>query len=140
MHGVGWQTLERVLAHAGFSKPTVVTAQIEPDAAFPTVAFPNPEEPGALALAYETAHAVNAELIIANDPDADRLAVAIPDPSATEGYRRLTGNEVGALLGWRAAEQVTTGGSRQAPDATLACSLVSSPALAAVAAKKVRTV
>lgn len=130
MHGVGWETARRVYETAGFPSPTTVDAQIRPDAAFPTVAFPNPEEPGAMDLAFETARANGAELIIANDPDADRLAIAIPD-SSPEGYRRLTGNEVGALLGWRAAELAAfrgvTGGA-------LSCSIVSSPALGAVAA------
>ena len=135
MHGVGWDTTRRVLVKAGFDLPTLVDAQIAPDAAFPTVAFPNPEEPGAMDLAYETAREVSAELIIANDPDADRLAVAIPDLSSASGYRRLSGNEVGAILGWRAA---ALAGSD--PDAViteeagaLACSIVSSPALHAVA-------
>ncbi|MDJ1112907.1 phospho-sugar mutase [Microbacterium dauci] len=123
MHGVGHETLQRILETAGYPLPTVVAAQIEPDGAFPTVAFPNPEEPGAMDLAYETASASGAEFILANDPDADRLAVAIPD--AAGGWRRLTGNEVGLLLGWRAA--------RTAHGGTLACSLVSSPGLQAVA-------
>ncbi len=123
MHGVGWETSRRVFAAAGFGEPTVVAEQSEPDPAFPTVSFPNPEEPGALDLSFATATRVGAELIIANDPDADRLAVAIPD---ADGWRRLTGNEVGALLGWRAAEAAGGRG-------TLACSLVSSTALAEVA-------
>src|SRR5690606_16264129 len=96
----------------------------DPD--FPTVAFPNPEEPGAMDLAFETARASGADLVIANDPDADRVAVGVPDPAAEGGWRRLTGNEVGWLLGWRAA--------RMHPTGTLAASLVSSPALGAVAA------
>ncbi|MEA9984453.1 MULTISPECIES: phospho-sugar mutase [Subtercola] len=142
MHGVGWQTFSRVLGAAGFIEPDLVLAQIEPDARFPTVAFPNPEEPGALDLAYETAQSSGAHLIIANDPDADRLAIAVPDKSTDSGYRRLTGNEVGALLGWRAAEKhaaasaaaTETVGSAATEPATLACSVVSSPALSAVAA------
>lgn len=124
MHGVGWETAHRVLSAAGFDEPAVVVEQIEPDAAFPTVAFPNPEEAGALDLAFSTARSGRAQLIVANDPDADRFAAAVPDASAPEGFRRLTGNEVGALLGWRAAEQARregrTGGA-------LACSIVSSP-------------
>jgi len=127
MHGVGWEVAQRVFAAAGFAEPTVVAAQIVPDAAFPTVDFPNPEEPGALDLAFATATEVGADLVIANDPDADRLAIAVPD--ADGGWRRLSGNDVGSLLGWRAAErlaQTDTGG-------TLASSLVSSPALAAIA-------
>ena len=131
MHGVGWETASRVFAAAGFEQPIVVSEQIEPDAAFPTVSFPNPEEPGALDLSFATARSAGAELIIANDPDADRLAVAIPDATAPEGYRRLSGNEVGALLGWRAAELAVSRGAT--PVGTLACSIVSSPALGAVA-------
>ncbi|MCU1478518.1 MAG: phosphomannomutase [Subtercola sp.] len=136
MHGVGWQTFSRVLGAAGFIEPDVVTAQLQPDARFPTVSFPNPEEPGALDLAYETARSVGAQLIIANDPDADRLAIAIPDPASDVGYRRLTGNQVGALLGWRAAEAASRDAatSTGAAPPTLACSVVSSPALAVVAA------
>ncbi|MDF2665315.1 MAG: cpsG [Microbacterium sp.] len=127
MHGVGWETVSRVLTEAGYPAPVVVEAQIHPDGRFPTVAFPNPEEPGAMDLAFETARAADAELIIANDPDADRLAVAIPDAETEGGWRRLSGNEIGLLLGWRAARAAAgTGG-------TLACSLVSSPGLQAVA-------
>ncbi len=152
MHGVGWETVSRVLDAAGYPEPTLVTAQIEPDGRFPTVAFPNPEEPGAMDLAFETARASDAELVIANDPDADRLAVALPDPDAEGGWRRLTGNEIGLLLGWRAAraaaEARDAGSSASAPagdddradgatdagaPASLACSLVSSPGLQAVA-------
>jgi phosphomannomutase len=129
MHGVGWQTARRVFTEAGFAEPVVVAEQIEPDAAFPTVAFPNPEEPGALDLSFTTAEAAGAELILANDPDADRLAFAVPH--ADGRWRRLTGNEVGLLLGWRAAERATAAGP--GGDGTLACSLVSSPALARIA-------
>ncbi|NRD08258.1 phospho-sugar mutase [Rathayibacter agropyri] len=130
MHGVGWETAHRVLSAAGFDEPAVVVEQVEPDAAFPTVTFPNPEEAGALDLAFATARSGRAELIIANDPDADRFAAAVPDGSAPEGFRRLTGNEVGALLGWRAAEQASRDGRK---GGALACSIVSSPALGAVA-------
>lgn len=133
LHGVGWDTTRRVLDAAGFALPTLVDAQIAPDSAFPTVAFPNPEEPGAMDLAYETAREVDAELIIANDPDADRLAIAIPDAAEESGYRRLSGNEVGALLGWRAAELAANQPGDGGSDGTLACSIVSTPALKAVA-------
>ncbi len=125
MHGVGYETLAKILVAAGYPAPVVVEEQIQPDGAFPTVAFPNPEEPGAMDLSYATATAAGAEFILANDPDADRLAVAVPDPAAAEGWRRLTGNQVGLLLGWRAAQEVRSG--------TLACSLVSSPGLQTVA-------
>lgn len=133
MHGVGWRTAREVFSRAGFAEPVPVAAQIDPDPAFPTVAFPNPEEPGAMDLSFETARAAAADLVVANDPDADRLAVAIPDPSAADGYRRLSGNEVGALLGWRAAELASERAGERGPSGTLACSIVSSPALAAVA-------
>jgi phosphomannomutase len=127
LHGVGWETARRVFLEAGFGEPTVVDAQIEPDAAFPTVAFPNPEEPGAMDLAFDTAITADAELVIANDPDADRLAIGIPDVDGE--WHRLSGNQVGALLGWRAAERLTAAGTA----GTLAASIVSSPALAEVA-------
>ncbi|TFD77117.1 phospho-sugar mutase [Cryobacterium psychrophilum] len=133
LHGVGWDTTRRVLEQAGFELPTLVDAQVAPDAAFPTVAFPNPEEPGAMDLSYETAREVNAELIIANDPDADRLAVAVPDAGESSGYRRLSGNEVGMILGWRAATLAAQAAGDQPLVGTLACSIVSSPALRAVA-------
>lgn len=129
MHGVGSETLHAILELAGYPRPTVVEAQIAPDGRFPTVAFPNPEEPGAMDLAFETARAADAEFVIANDPDADRLAVALPDPSADAGWRALTGNEIGLLLGWRAAARAAERGET----GSLACSLVSSPGLQAVA-------
>ncbi|HEV7951706.1 MAG TPA: phospho-sugar mutase [Glaciihabitans sp.] len=129
MHGVGWETARRVFIDAGFGEPHVVEAQIEPDATFPTVAFPNPEEPGALDLAMETATRLGAELIVANDPDADRLAIAIP--VADGGWRRLSGNEVGLFLGWRAAERLRNADE----DGTLAASIVSSPGLKEIARK-----
>jgi phosphomannomutase len=130
MHGVGWETAKRVFEAAGIPVPTPVAAQIDPDPAFPTVAFPNPEEPGAMDLSFERARGVGADLVVANDPDADRLAIAIPDDSAESGYRRLSGNEVGALLGWKVAEDAYQNGDT----GVLAASIVSSPALAAVAA------
>jgi phosphomannomutase len=131
MHGVGWETLSRILEVAGYPAPVPVEAQLHPDGGFPTVAFPNPEEPGAMDLAFEAARGVNADLVIANDPDADRLAVAVPDPHASGGWRRLTGNQIGLLLGWRAARLAREAGAE--PGASLACSLVSSPGLKAVA-------
>jgi phosphomannomutase len=130
MHGVGWETFARVVTKAGLPLPHSVAQQQDPDPTFPTVAFPNPEEPGALDLAYSLAREHGAELIIANDPDADRLSVAIPDADRAEGYRQLSGNEVGALLGWRAA---VLNADQETPGGVLACSIVSSPALAAVA-------
>lgn len=129
LHGVGWETFSRIVTAAGYPRPAVVGEQLSPDATFRTVSFPNPEEPGAMDLAFARARRTNAEFILANDPDADRLAVAIPDRSATGGWRRLSGNEVGLLLGARAARA-----AEGTPGASLACSLVSSPGLAAVAA------
>lgn len=129
MHGVGWETARAVFEAAGFAEPVTVPEQIEPDGAFPTVSFPNPEEPGAMDLSIARGVAVGADLVIANDPDADRLALAIPDGSGS--FRRLSGNEVGWLLGWRAAAQASAAGV----GGTLAASIVSSPALARVAAR-----
>ena len=126
LHGVGWEVSQRCYLAAGLGEAVVVSEQIYPDGEFPTVAFPNPEEPGALDLAYETADKAGIDLIIANDPDADRLAVAIKNGGV---WRRLTGNEVGMLLGWRAAERHR--GSSE--PAALAASVVSSPALKTVA-------
>ena len=97
MHGVGTETLQRVFHKAGFLSPILVDAQAAPDPDFPTVAFPNPEEPGAIDLALETAKTFDADLVIANDPDADRCAAAIKDP--VTGWRMLKGDELGALLG-----------------------------------------
>jgi phosphomannomutase len=99
LHGVAGGLALRAFEQAGFPTPDVVTAQAEPDPRFPTVAFPNPEEPGALDLALAQARRSAADLVIANDPDGDRLAVAVPDPDAPGGWRTLTGDQVGALLG-----------------------------------------
>ena len=131
MHGVGWETARRVFETAGFGEAIIVQEQIEPDAAFPTVAFPNPEEPGAMDLAFARAAESSADFVIANDPDADRLAVAIPDgpADAVASWRRLSGNEVGYLLGWRIATRL----ARSGREGTLAASIVSSPALQRVA-------
>jgi phosphomannomutase len=95
MHGVGGHTAMGVLRRAGFPHAKVVSRQAQPDPDFPTVAFPNPEEPGAMDLAMELALEVGADLVVANDPDADRCAVAVPGP---HGWQMLRGDEVGALL------------------------------------------
>ena len=99
LHGVAAGLALRAFERAGFPAPLVVAVQAEPDPDFPTVAFPNPEEPGALDLALALARDRRADLVIANDPDGDRLAVAVPDPAAAGGWRALTGDQVGALLG-----------------------------------------
>jgi phosphomannomutase len=99
LHGVAGQLALRAFEQAGYPQPDLVEAQFDPDPDFPTVRFPNPEEPGALDLALAQARRSGADLVIANDPDGDRLAVAVPDPAAPGGYRQLTGDQVGAVLG-----------------------------------------
>jgi len=131
MHGVGRDIAERVFAEAGFAAPSIVEPQADPDPDFPTVAFPNPEEPGAMDLAFALARETDADLVIANDPDADRVAVGVPDGRG--GWERLSGNEIGWLLGWRAARRVE---QQNIDHGTFACSLVSSPALGVIARKQ----
>lgn len=123
MHGVGKETLLKVFAASGFDQPILVSEQAEPDPDFPTVAFPNPEEPGAIDLSLKLASEVAADLVIANDPDADRCAVAIND----SGWRMLRGDEVGALLGEYLAKQAMSGKQ------VLANSIVSSSILKKIA-------
>ncbi|HQR27663.1 MAG TPA: phospho-sugar mutase [Nocardioides sp.] len=96
LHGVGGTSVLQVLELAGFPAPHVVPQQEEPDPEFSTVSFPNPEEPGAMDLAMALARETDADLVVANDPDADRCAAAVPGP---HGWRMLRGDEVGALLG-----------------------------------------
>jgi phosphomannomutase len=137
MHGTGDALVRRALSEAGFSRVTSVSEQQAPDGAFPTVAFPNPEEPGAMDLAFATARRTGADLVLANDPDADRLAVALPDPSAPGGWLQLSGNQVGVLLGHylltgRAPSLGTSSGQTPRPRAVLA-SIVSSPMLGRIA-------
>ncbi len=96
MHGVGTETVRAAFAAAGFEEPISVAAQADPDPMFPTVSFPNPEEPGAMDLALELAEQTGPDIVIANDPDADRCAAAVAGPG---GWRMLRGDEVGALLG-----------------------------------------
>lgn len=128
MHGVGRDTLVAAFARAGFPAPVVVAEQAEPDPDFPTVAFPNPEEPGAMDLAFATARAAGADvdLVIANDPDADRCAVAVPAPGTPEGWRMLRGDEVGALLAASLVSKRAAG--------TFATTIVSSQLLSRIAA------
>ncbi|WP_036568985.1 phospho-sugar mutase [Nocardioides sp. URHA0032] len=123
LHGVGGTTVLRVLEAAGFDEPAVVTEQEQPDPEFPTVAFPNPEEPGAMDLAVALAERRRADLVVANDPDADRCAAAVPGP---HGWRMLRGDEVGALLAHALLSRGTRG--------TYACSIVSSSLLGKMAA------
>jgi len=130
MHGVGWATVEPLWALAGLQPLETVAEQLHPDGAFPTVAFPNPEEPGALDLAFAKASAAGAVAILANDPDADRLAVAVADVSSESGWRRLTGDEVGLIL----ADEIAGRAAAAGISGALACSIVSSSVLAKVAA------
>jgi len=123
MHGVGTETIQQVFAKAGFAAPILVTAQAVPDPEFPTVAFPNPEEPGAIDLALATAKDWDAHLVIANDPDADRCAAAINDPVI--GWRMLRGDELGAIFGEAIA--------RKNPQGVFANSIVSSSILKKIA-------
>jgi phosphomannomutase len=129
LHGVGATIAVDALQRAGFTPPHVVAAQVRPDPDFPTVAFPNPEEPGALDLALADAERVGADLIIANDPDADRLAVALPDPYAGGAWRSLTGNEVGALLADHLLRRSESAGATR----LVATTVVSSRLLSAMA-------
>jgi phosphomannomutase len=131
LHGVGGETCLQAFVGAGFPAPYVVPAQAEPDPAFPTVSFPNPEEPGAMDLALEAARARGADLVIANDPDADRCAVAIPDPSVEGGWRALRGDEVGALLGETVLSRLA---ASDGAEPVVASSIVSSQQLARIAA------
>ncbi|AVH56860.1 MULTISPECIES: phospho-sugar mutase [Streptomyces] len=124
MHGVGTEVLLAAFARAGFPEPVLVTEQADPDPNFPTVAFPNPEEPGAMDLAFAKARETDPDLIIANDPDADRCAVAVKDRG---DWRMLRGDEVGALL----AQHLVNHGAR----GTFAESIVSSSLLGRIAGK-----
>ncbi|WP_260636057.1 phospho-sugar mutase [Streptomyces angustmyceticus] len=127
MHGVGRDTLVAAFARAGFPAPTVVAEQAEPDPDFPTVAFPNPEEPGAMDLAFATArNTAGTDIVIANDPDADRCAVAVPAPGTPDGWRMLRGDEVGALLAAHLVAKRASG--------TFATTIVSSQLLSRIAA------
>jgi phosphomannomutase len=127
LHGVGGPVLREALHRAGFAEPYVVPQQAEPDPDFPTVSFPNPEEPGVMDLALALGAEVKADLIIANDPDADRCAVAVPLGDGT--FRMLRGDEVGALLATHVLRRDLPPERR-----VLACSIVSSSLLGRIAA------
>ena len=124
MHGVGTEIAQRVFNHAGFATLILVDEQCTPDPDFPTVAFPNPEEPGAIDLALKKAKDFGADLVIANDPDADRCAAAVNDPKF--GWRMLRGDELGIIFGEWIARTHSHG--------SFANSIVSSSALSKVAA------
>ena len=127
LHGVGGEVFAAAFAAAGFAPPSVVTEQAEPDPEFPTVAFPNPEEPGAMDLLLALATAIGADLAIANDPDADRCALAVP--TGEEGHwRALRGDELGILL----ADQLI----RRGRPGTFATTIVSSTQLRALCAAR----
>jgi len=132
LHGVAGPLMLRAIERAGYPAPHVVAAQAEPDPDFPTVSFPNPEEPGALDLALADARRLGADLILASDPDGDRLAVAVPDPGAEGGWRKLTGDQAGALLGAFLLDATATDDH---PDERLvATTVVSSTMLSKIAA------
>jgi phosphomannomutase len=145
MHGVAGELMLRAIRRAGFADPRVVAAQARPDPDFPTVAFPNPEEPGALDLALADARRLGADLVLASDPDGDRLAVAVPGafagaavpgpavpgpavPGADGAWQVLTGDQLGALLG------ASVLGLTAGEDRLVASTVVSSTLLAKVAA------
>jgi len=131
LHGVGGGVVVDALRRVGFTDVHVVPEQAEPDPEFPTVVFPNPEEPGAIDLAVGLAREVGADLVIANDPDADRCALAVHDPRLGD-WRMLHGDELGALLGAEVARRVTATGAPSS--AVLASSIVSSRLLGRIAA------
>jgi phosphomannomutase len=127
LHGVGRDVVLAAFVRAGFTSMSVVAEQAAPDPDFPTVAFPNPEEPGAIDLALALARSSGADLVLANDPDADRCAAAIPDPSVDGGWRMLRGDEVGVLLADFLLSQAISG--------RYATSIVSSSLLSRMAAR-----
>jgi len=130
MHGVGTETVNAVFAAAGYAAPILVAEQAQPDPDFPTVQFPNPEEPGAIDLSLKAAEFHGADFVIANDPDADRCAAATYDPQV--GWRMLRGDEVGVLLGYFIATEMPETISGKA----FANSIVSSSALGRIAKQK----
>ena len=129
MHGVGWKTLQTVLDTSGFIEPIAAMEQRDPDPAFPTVAFPNPEEKGALDIANALAKKNSVDVLLANDPDADRFAAAVPNSSGD--WITLRGDQIGSLLGWWMIERAKLTDSKLA--GTLANSIVSSMMLESIA-------
>ncbi len=129
MHGVGDRLARKAFAEAGFTNVTSVPEQQAPDARFPTVAFPNPEEKGAMDLSFALARKLGAALVIANDPDADRLAAAVPSKDSPSGYMQLTGNQLGVLLG----HYLLTEGTKPPGKTAVLASIVSSPMLGTIA-------
>ena len=129
MHGVGWNALKAVFENSGLTQPIAAIEQRDPDPAFPTVAFPNPEEKGALDIAIALAELKDADVLIANDPDADRLAVAVPN--STKNWITLRGDQIGVLLGWWLIERATLAGQKLT--GTFANSIVSSMQLEPIA-------
>lgn len=129
MHGVGWETLKNIFAACHLNEPIAVALQRDPNPAFPTVAFPNPEEKGALDLAIDEAIKADADLLLANDPDADRLAVALP--TSKNDWKMLRGDQVGILLGWWVAKRAQL--TNHKISGTLASSIVSSMMLEVIA-------
>ena len=133
MHGVAGDLMLRAIAQAGFAAPHLVAAQARPDPDFPTVAFPNPEEPGALDLALADALRLGADLVVASDPDGDRLAVATRRPGeGLAGWVVLTGDQVGALLGASLLDR--TAGDADPGNRLVAATIVSSTLLSKIAA------
>ena len=127
LHGVGAKFIEKIFEISGLDPLIPVASQHKPDGSFPTVTFPNPEEPGAMDKSMETARANNADLVLANDPDADRLCVAYRDSAGN--YVQLSGDDLGLLL----AEELAGRAKREGISGALACSIVSSSAIGKVA-------
>jgi phosphomannomutase len=132
MHGVGGAVALMAFSGAGLPIPYVVAEQADPDPDFPTLPFPNPEEPGALDRAIDLARTVDADLVLANDPDADRLGVAVPDRTADGGWRLLSGDEIGVLLAGRIVDRLPV---PQRASSVVATTIVSSTLLSKLAAE-----
>jgi phosphomannomutase len=128
MHGVGTETVQKVFARANFDEPILVSSQTDPDPDFPTVAFPNPEEPGAIDLSLDVARNNSGDVVIANDPDADRCAAAINDHGS---WRMLSGDELGSLFG----NYLAHSSPERFKDRCFANSIVSSSLLSKIAKK-----